>query len=167
MKILYLARHAKSSWDDYSVRDIDRSLNARGLRDAPFMGALLAGMKEMPEVILASPAQRTITTARLLAGAMGLPEDAVAAMQPLYAASAETILGVVREIDDGISRAMVVGHNPGMAQLAGDLAPGSVTRMPTCAVASFELPVDSWTLARAGKARLRFFETPKMHPERR
>ena len=41
MKTLYLNRHAKSSWSDSSLDDIDRPLNKRGLRDAPLMGDIL------------------------------------------------------------------------------------------------------------------------------
>lgn len=163
MKTLYLARHAKSSWDDYSIRDIDRPLNKRGLRDAPLMGRVLAGMKEVPEIILASPANRAQTTARLLAEAFGLPPESVVVHRPLYSASPETILGAVNGLGEEISRAMIVGHNPGMAQLASELSKGSVGRMPTCGVAAFGFSVDSWTMVRAGQASFRFFESPKKH----
>jgi len=161
MKTLYLVRHAKSSWDDPAVSDIDRPLNKRGLRDAPFMGALLAGMGEIPDVIVTSTANRAGSTARLLAEAFGLPAPRVVGMRPLYTASPGTILGVVRELDDGFTRAMIVGHNPGVTQAAGEIAPGSVVHMPTCSIAAFELPVESWMEVRAGRGRLRFFETPK------
>ncbi len=161
MKSLYLARHAKSSWDDTDLSDFDRPLNKRGLRDAPFIGGLLAGMGERPEVIVTSPAKRAASTARFFAEALGLPSAMVVELRPLYAASPETILGVVRELDDQFTRAMIVGHNPGMTQAADELAPGSVLHMPTCSVAAFDLPVDSWMMLRVGKGKLRFFETPK------
>ncbi len=164
MKTLYLVRHAKSSWDDPAISDFDRPLNKRGLRDAPFMGALLARMGEIPEVIVTSPANRAESTARLLAEAFGLPAAKVVGMRPLYVASPGTILGVVRELDDGFTRAMIVGHNPGMTQAAGEIAPGTVVHMPTCSIAAFELRVESWLLVRPGKGTLKFFETPKDHP---
>jgi phosphohistidine phosphatase len=163
VKILYLARHAKSSWGDYGLKDIDRPLNDRGLRDAPMMGRILRGMGQSPEVILTSPAVRALTTARLLAESMGLPETAIVGMKKLYSAPPETILEAVNELDDAVGRAMVVGHNPGMTMFAAALSRGGIDHMPTCSVASFELPLDSWTQVRAGRARLRFFETPKKH----
>lgn len=161
MKTLYLVRHAKSSWDEKAISDFDRPLNKRGLRDAPFMAGLLAGRGERPEVIVTSSAKRAASTARFFAAAIGLPGELVIEMRPLYAASPETILGVVRELDDGFGSAMIVGHNPGLTQAADEIAPGSLLHMPTCSVASIELPVDSWMLMRAGKGKLRFFETPK------
>jgi phosphohistidine phosphatase len=82
-------------------------------------------------------------------------------MKELYSAPAETILEVVNELDDAFARAMVVGHNPGMSQLAGELSRGGIGHMPTCSVASFELPVGSWMEVRPGRGRLRFFEAPK------
>jgi phosphohistidine phosphatase len=163
VKILYLARHAKSSWGDYSLKDFDRTLNDRGLRDAPAMGRVLRGMGQTPELIVTSPAIRALTTARLLAESMGLAEAAVVEVKKLYSAPAETILEVVNELGDEYARAMVVGHNPGMTMLAGELSRGGVGHMPTCSVASFEIPVSSWMEVRAGRGRLRFFETPKKH----
>ena len=163
MKILYLARHAKSSWDDYSIRDFDRPLNKRGLRDAPFMGKLIAGMGETPEIIVTSPANRAVTTSRFFAEAFGLPPATVIELKPLYSAPPETILGVISELDDEIDRAMIVGHNPAMTQVADKLAPGSITHMPTCSVAAIEIPVESWIMVGPGKGKLRFFETPKRH----
>jgi phosphohistidine phosphatase len=161
VKTLYLARHAKSNWNDPSLDDSRRPLNDRGLRDAPAMGRLLAGMGHVPEIVVASPAVRAITTARLLAAAMGLPESAVVGMTGLYGAGPETILDAVNGIDDASDRAMLVGHNPGMTQLAGELSRGAIGHMPTCAIAAFELPVASWSEVRPGRGRLVFFETPK------
>lgn len=163
MKVLYLARHAKSSWDDPSARDIDRPLNKRGLRDAPFMGKLLAGMGETPEVILTSTAARALATARAYGDAFGLPPEMVVETGGLYMAGSRALLVAVHGLDDRFSRAMIVGHNPGMTQFAGELAPGGPAHMPTCAVAAFELAVDSWTMVRTGEGNLRFFETPKGH----
>jgi phosphohistidine phosphatase len=163
VKTLYLLRHAKSSWDDPSIVDFDRPLNKRGLRDAPFMGKLLAGMGEMPGIIVTSPARRALTTARLFAEAFGLPPAGLVEIAPLYAASPETILDVISELDDAFESAMVVGHNPGLTQVAAALSPGALNHMPTCSVAAFSLDVDSWMKIRPGTGRMRFFETPKHH----
>jgi len=161
VKILYLARHAKSSWAEYALRDFDRPLNDRGLRDAPVMGRVIRDTGQPPEIIVTSPALRALTTARLLAGAMDLPESVVVELRKLYSATPETILEAVNELDDEAERAMLVGHNPGMSILAGELSRGGIGHMPTCSVASFELPVKSWMDVRPGRGRLRFFETPK------
>lgn len=161
MRILYLARHAKSSWADSRLDDFDRPLNDRGFRDAPLMARFLAGAGELPDAIVTSPARRALTTATLIAETLGLPPGAVSTEQSLYAASMDTILDVIRAFDDAWRRPMVVGHNPGMSNLASGLSGGRIDHLPTCAIASFELPAESWTGARAGGAKMRFFETPR------
>lgn len=161
MKTLFLVRHAKSSWDDRKIDDFDRPLNDRGRRDAPSMGKRIAGLADAPRVIVTSPAKRAATTARLIAEAIGLPAGKIVESAPLYGASPDAILGVINELDDDLSSAMLVGHNPGLTQIAAGLAPGSVDHMPTCSIAAIDLGVDSWMMVRPGKGTLRFFETPK------
>ncbi len=161
VKTLFLVRHAKSSWDDRTTDDFDRPLNDRGRRDAPLMGKRIADLKDAPRIIVTSPAKRAATTARLIAEAIGVPAEKVVLSAPLYAASPETILGVINEFDDDVSSVMLVGHNPGLTQIAAGLAPGSVDHMPTCSIAAIDLGVDSWMMVRPGKGTLRFFETPK------
>ena len=58
MKTPFLARHAKSSWDETALPDKDRPLNDRGKRDAPNMGTRLAKRAAKPDLILSSPARR-------------------------------------------------------------------------------------------------------------
>ena len=67
MKKLFVIRHAKSSWKDYSLDDFDRPLNKRGFLNAPFMGDYLKGRAVVPDIILSSPALRAKTTADIIA----------------------------------------------------------------------------------------------------
>jgi hypothetical protein len=64
MKTLFLVRHAKSSWDNPGVRDINRPLNERGLHDAPKMGKLIRSLGIKPDLLVSSPAKRALTTAQ-------------------------------------------------------------------------------------------------------
>ena len=75
MKTLILVRHAKSNWNDSSISDIDRPLNKRGLRDAPFMGKLLKETGIRVDQFISSPAKRALTTSRYFAAAFGLHDD--------------------------------------------------------------------------------------------
>ena len=77
MKKLFLVRHAKSSWADPSLADLDRPLNKRGLRDAPFMAKLLKGRGVQPDRILSSPANRAFTTASYFAEALDIPSKEI------------------------------------------------------------------------------------------
>ncbi|MCB1234427.1 MAG: histidine phosphatase family protein, partial [Verrucomicrobiae bacterium] len=84
MKELILIRHAKSDWGDASLDDHERSLNDRGLRDAPRVGEELARRGAKPDVILTSTAVRALTTARAVAGKLDFPAGRIAAMGELY-----------------------------------------------------------------------------------
>ena len=143
MKTLFLVRHAKSSRDDPSLADRERPLNDRGLHDAPMMGQRLSrsGMKH--DRIVSSPALRALTTAQLIADAIGFPRQDIAIDDSIYESSPERLLAVIRGLDDKLDCVMVVGHNPEFAELAHRLAP-EITEMPTCAVAEFRFDARAW-----------------------
>ena len=159
MKTLVLVRHAKSAWDDPTLADHDRPLNDRGRRDAPEMGRRLRERGTSPDAILSSTAVRARTTAEVIAAALGA-ESAVVLDERLYGSSPETILGVVAELDDALSTAMVVAHDPGLSHLAFRLS-GEIEHMPTCAVAEFRFAAASWAdLADAEPTEVRL-DTPR------
>ena len=142
MKTLLLLRHAKSSWEDGNLADFDRSLNARGRSDAPRMGRLLAQYELTPDLIVTSAARRAATTAELIALAAEYAGD-IQYTNELYLADPETFLDVARDTADGVTRLMLVGHNPGIEELVSDLA-GREERMPTAALACFRLAIEHW-----------------------
>jgi phosphohistidine phosphatase len=78
----------------------------------------------------------------------------------LYAAEADELLGVVRELGEGPKRVMVVGHNPEMTELAQRLS-GTIDHMPTCAVAVFTFDIASWRAVGAAEAESTAFYTPR------
>src|SRR2546421_80442 len=100
MKTLTLARHAKSSWDDLELSDFERPLNKRGRKDAPFMGELLHSRGFRPDLIVSSPANRALTTARIIAEELEYPLDRIIVNEKLYEADSGDILNVARATDD-------------------------------------------------------------------
>src|SRR5688500_2653227 len=99
MKTLLILRHAKSSWDDASLDDHERPLNARGRRDAPRMGDLLRDELLVPDLIITSDAVRAHTTALAVAEAAGYIGPIV--VEPrLYHASPEDVLAVLATVAD-------------------------------------------------------------------
>ncbi|HEX6278861.1 MAG TPA: histidine phosphatase family protein [Pyrinomonadaceae bacterium] len=159
MKILFLLRHAKSSWDDASLADFDRPLNARGKSAAPFMGEVMAGREYLPAVIVSSPANRAATTAKMVKDAAGLSGE-IRFDDRIYEASPNTIRQVISELHDTIDSAMVVGHNPGMEDVIRYLT-GEVESMPTAALAVIQLNIDSWTEINADSGELVEIICPK------
>src|SRR5512142_832967 len=157
---LMLLRHAKSDWPD--LPDRDRPLAKRGKRDAPVVGRWLHDQGYLPEIVICSAARRTRETWDLVAAELG-GSPSVTFEPRAYAASALTLLYLVRELPAACHAALLIGHNPGVAELASTLieaaggAPG--LRFPTAAVAVLEFSGDWAGLSLAG-ARLVAYTTP-------
>jgi phosphohistidine phosphatase len=157
---LVLLRHAKSDWPE-DVRDRDRPLAARGRRDAPLAGRWLARNGHAPEAVICSTARRARETWDLAAAALAAPPP-VHHEPRVYEATVLGLLMLVREIPDEQSVVAIVGHNPGLAELAVGLAappPHPPASFPTAAIAVLGLPC-TWADAGPGKAKLIAFATP-------
>ncbi len=159
MKTLILIRHAKSDWSDFSARDFDRKLNARGKRDAPVMGQRLASRDIQPDTFIVSTACRAKATARLMAPALGFSFEDIDWRDELYMASPSTMKSVIRQTADHIQTLALLAHNPGITELANQLTAANISNIPTCGVAILELPVDHW--AELNHACLLDFDYPK------
>jgi phosphohistidine phosphatase len=134
-RVLYLLRHAKSSWDDPELADHDRPLSGRGRRNAAVLADQLRREGISPELVLCSSARRTTETVE----AAGV-EGAISVEDGLYGASATELLERLRAVPDEISSVMLVGHNPGLEDLAAELAgPDAPERLPTAALVTLEL----------------------------
>ncbi|MBW3542445.1 MAG: histidine phosphatase family protein [Planctomycetes bacterium] len=161
MKTLLILRHAKSSWDDESLRDHDRPLNKRGKRDAPRLGRLLLEKDLVPDQILSSTATRARKTAAKVAEACGF-KGAIELRSELYPTEPQAFAEVVRELyHDEAARLLVVGHNPGLEDVLAALV-GEPHVLPSAALAHVELPVDTWREFRLdGGGRLANLWRPK------
>ena len=158
---LILLRHAKSDWPD--VPDQDRPLAKRGQRDAPVIGRWLRDHGYQPDTVICSAARRTRQTWELVARELG-GSPSVTFEPRAYAANAMTLLYLVRELPAASRTAMLVGHNPGVAELATSLAQppdhdDAPIRFPTAAVAILDVPGD-WAGLSPSQARLRDYTTP-------
>jgi len=149
---LILLRHAKSDWPD--VPDHDRPLAKRGRRDAPRIGRWLRDRGYVPDTVICSTARRTRQTWDLVAPELnGSPK--VQFEDRAYAASPQTLLYLCRGLPGPCRTALLIGHNPGIEELADTLAaPGtSGLRFPTAAVAVFGV-AGEWPELSPGQARL-------------
>jgi phosphohistidine phosphatase len=169
MKTLYVLRHAKAERDAPSGEDYDRPLAARGRDDAARLGKVLKkNLTNWPDIIVSSPSARTLETVEHLTAAWSKP-PAIQTDEKLYLAPASRLLETVRKLSDTAGSAMLVGHNPGMEELAIQLANKVAsdalyrmrTKFPTCALATFEISTDSWARVSPDLARLVSFSTPK------
>jgi phosphohistidine phosphatase len=144
VKHLTIVRHAKSSWKHPELADRDRPLNKRGARDAPMMGRRLAEWGYRPELILSSPATRALTTATVFAETLGCSPADIEIDERIYGAGVAGLIRLVQEVDDGVERVMLFGHNPDLTGLVNRLARVSLDNLPTCGVAQLEFALDTW-----------------------
>ncbi|MCP4400237.1 MAG: histidine phosphatase family protein [bacterium] len=161
MKRLYLVRHAKSSWKDYSLKDFERPLNKRGQRDAPVMGQRLATQNICPDLIVGSPAKRALTTAKIIAHEMKYPETKIVTNDAIYEAGPSNLLHMIQQLDDPAEQVMLVGHNPGFTMLAEELCSEEFDNIPTCGIVCIDFDAASWKKIEYGKGTLIFFDYPK------
>jgi phosphohistidine phosphatase len=119
-KQLCIMRHAKSAWDTHAATDFDRPLSKRGVRDAAVIGKKMRQIQWNPQVVLCSPAVRTRQTCEITFAAMQHNIASVKWNKQIYHASLETLLHLLAGESGNV---MLIGHNPGMAQLLEYLCP--------------------------------------------
>ncbi|WP_373489327.1 histidine phosphatase family protein [Blastomonas sp.] len=169
MKTLTLLRHAKSDWNDRSMRDFDRPLNDRGVRGARAMGAFVAEKQTAFDAVLASPAVRVTETIDQFEQTYGRT------LNPdwdrrIYLASSVTLIDVLRGQPDTVAHVMMIGHNPGLEDLIFDLVPDDGSsplrdvveeKFPTATLAVMDIDIDHWADLDNGSARLTAITRPR------
>lgn len=169
MKTLALFRHAKSDWSDPRLGDFDRPLAPRGIKAAPRMARAMKGLGLAPDLVLCSEALRTRQTWDLAAPEIGAAARLVV-RRALYLAAPGELLEAVRGVEPETETLMLIGHNPGMENLAAALAgpdsdPAAVQRMgrkfPTAALAVLTFEIAAWRNAAPGTGRLTHFLQPR------
>jgi len=162
---LVLLRHAKSDWPEQTA-DHDRPLAARGRRDAPHVGRWLARAGWMPDTVICSTALRARQTWDLASAALaaeaGGAVPTIRFERRVYEATVLGLLMLVREFPPEERTVVIVGHNPGLAELAVGLAappPDPPVSFPTAAVAVLGMP-GSWASVGPGGAKLLAFAVP-------
>lgn len=169
---LQILRHAKSSWDHPELDDHERPLAPRGRRAAPAMGRWLAERGPLPDRVLCSDAVRALQTWELVGPELGHRPEVV--VEPgLYLSSWSSLLEHVHATDPEVATLMVVGHNPGLQDLAlaltGEVAGKRAradrleSKLPTCALVELSFAGD-WSEVSPGAGRLERFIRPKDLP---
>ena len=138
-KELLLMRHAKSSWGDSSISDHDRPLNKRGRLGAPYMGRLLKEQGLLPELLLVSTAVRAQQTMEALVRESKFDGEIIS-IKRLYLAEIPDYVDVLSEVPHGISRVLIIAHNPGIADFA-ELLSGASIPMCTAGLAHIDCQV--------------------------
>lgn len=154
MKRLTLMRHANAQWRDSQVSDFDRPLNRRGTSEAEAMSRRLLELNLVPTILVTSSALRARQTADIVARELGVTGRNLRREELLYLAPPEDILRVVQATGPRITHLMIVGHNPGLTELANLLRPApQLDDLPTAAICSLTFDTRSWSQVAADTLR--------------
>jgi phosphohistidine phosphatase len=161
MKTLFLVRHAKSSWGDFSLPDFERPLNERGKQDAPAMARRLLKKGVKPNLLVSSPAKRAKKTAQAFAEEFEMDKDHILYRDELYMAGVDQLYKVIGELKDSIDHVAIFSHNPGITTFANTLQVAAIDDMPTCSIFAVTIKADKWSDFRKSKKEFWFFDFPK------
>jgi phosphohistidine phosphatase len=161
MKTLTILRHAKSSWSDTALPDHERPLNRRGEKDAPAMASRINDAGIRPSLIMSSPAVRAWSTAKIVAKSISYPIEFLHREEELYLAGLDRLLDLIARQDNAFNSVMVVGHNPGLTELANYLLPEVTDNIPTCGLVALNINTDNWDLRQRKQAELVLYDYPK------
>jgi phosphohistidine phosphatase len=166
VRTVILLRHAKSSWADPALADIDRPLAPRGQRAARRIAKYIRRKKIRPAIVLCSPSFRTRQTLEAIAPSLG-EDSSVEFVEELYAASEDDLIHRLQALPESVDSVMLIGHNPGLQKLGLSLAsrgadlPRLEEKFPTCALATLLVDSRSWVELQPGDAELLAYVVPR------
>jgi phosphohistidine phosphatase len=170
MPRLLLLRHAKSSWDDHRLADIDRPLAPRGHRAARLIAEAIGERGFRPDRVLCSPAVRTRETLAALVSHLGDKDIEIEIADGLYEPHSGEYRAVIADHGDAAKTLLVIGHNPAIQATTVLLADGKDpatageigAKFPTAALAVLDFTEPDWSRLKPHSGKLVAFLTPKM-----
>ena len=160
-KELFVLRHAKSSWDESSVDDVDRTLTLRGINDAHAMANRLKKQLKDIDLILASHANRATHTATIFAEIIGYPLSNIKISSKLYDIGDNQFTSIVKELSDDLTRVLIVGHNPTFTYFVNRYLRSTIDNIPTTGIVGLSFNTGSWSDISKDVLQSSFFDYPK------
>jgi phosphohistidine phosphatase len=156
MKRLLLIRHAKAIHES-GYTDFERPLKQSGLQDAATMAARLHEYSIIPQLLISSPALRTIATANVFSEHLSLPQ--VNTDKEIYEADTGTLVNIIKSLPAAYDFIGLVGHNPGISQLLFYLT-GEIRDMETCTTVLIDFWVEDWEAVTNDSASIAYYSYP-------
>ena len=150
MKTLYLVRHAKSSWK-HDVDDHKRPLKGRGERDGKLVSEKVRDEIEPPQKIISSDATRALSTAIFFKKALKIEDANFETNHELYDFSGQSVMRIIKSLDNSLNRVMIVGHNHAFTSVANMLGNSYIENVPTCGFVMLEFDEKNWSDITTGK----------------
>jgi phosphohistidine phosphatase len=145
MKSIYLIRHSKSSWETYGGSDFDRTLTQEGHQIAEHMATFLKNQGIQPDLLISSPAIRTLTTCKHFATALDILPTTIKTVLSIYNATRQDLMEVIQSIDNQFDTVLLVCHNPSVSDVLDLFIADFVPEVTTCGIAHFTLNSHSWS----------------------
>lgn len=153
MKRLTLVRHGNAAWKNSQASDFERPLTRRGQAEAEALARHLLARQLVPDLLMTSPALRAKQTTEILARELELPANTVKQEEWLYLAQPADILRAARSPGPKVQHLMLVGHNPGVSELAQLLAPQArLAELGTAVACTMIFNVEAWAGIAPGAA---------------
>lgn len=151
-----MVRHAKSSWK-HDVIDHQRPLKRRGKRDGKMISAYVKEKLVPPEKIISSDAVRALSTALYFKKSFDIEDVDFMTNNSLYDFSGRNVIDIIKNLNDGLERVMIVGHNHAFTSIANMLGNTYIDNVPTCGFVQLEFDVSSWKNVATGKTIMTVF----------
>lgn len=161
MKTLYLARHGKSSWRDTELRDIDRPLKEKGVKDAYKIASVLLEKSIHPDHIITSPAIRAMHTAIIFSRVLDFEPMRIEINPFMYGIDKEGLINLVEGLNPQFDSVMIFGHDPVLTNFVNYLVNENYEKIPTSGVACITSDVSEWSQVKPENSVLKFLEHPK------
>jgi len=161
MKTLYIVRHAKSSWKYKGIKDIDRPLKERGIKDAHLLSKILSKEIAKPDVFVSSSANRALHTAVIFCENFQYPLSNLKIKRQLYSFSDGYLVKTVNALDDSFNSAIIFSHDHGINTFVNKFGSQPIAHVSTCGVIGIQFKEKHWKNIKKGKTIL--IEFPKNH----
>jgi len=161
MKTLYIVRHAKSSWKYANIKDQDRPLKERGIKDAYLMANKMRNKINKPDVFISSSAMRALQTSIIFCNTFSFPLANLKISKSLYSFSDGYLIKTVKALDDDYNSAIIFSHDHGISTFVNKYGNQKIDHVPTCGIIGIELDIKHWKNLSKGKTILVDF--PKNH----
>lgn len=159
MKTLYIVRHAKSSWDYDGIKDQDRPLKKRGIKDAHLMSSILAKKIKRPDTFIASSANRALHTGIIFCENFDFPLVNFKISKQLYSFNDAYLTKTVKTLDDSFDSAIIFSHDHGINFFVNKFGNKPIAHVSTCGVIAIEFDIKHWKNLKKGVTTL--VEFPK------
>ncbi len=160
MKKLYIIRHAKTINSHGNMKDFDRYLKPQGHDDAKTMAKLILENYPAPELIISSPAKRAQQTSNIFSEILNYDSQKIINDENIYYGGINELSNIFTNIDNSISIAMLIGHNPTVHEMINHFIDGHVYIFPPCSITGIEFDIENWKNIKPHQGKLFLYEKP-------